>query len=105
MTTVTSSYALDNSRSGAGNMLDCLSVILDQSTVDLIAPLVQPGVRCLELGAGNGSMARWLADAAGTDGRVVALDIDPDLVRAEVRTRPQVEVLRHDLRTDPLPAG
>jgi SAM-dependent methyltransferase len=86
-------------------MLDCLSAILDRSTVELIAPMVPLRGRCLELGAGNGSIARWLADAVGTDGRVVATDLDPEHVRADVHSRPQVEVLRHDLRSDPLPTG
>lgn len=105
MTTATNSYALDNGRTGANGMLDCLSAILDQSTVELVAPLVPLGASCLELGAGNGSVARWLADAVGADGRVVAVDLDPGLVRAEVYSRRQVQVLRHDLRTDPLPTG
>jgi 2-polyprenyl-3-methyl-5-hydroxy-6-metoxy-1,4-benzoquinol methylase len=52
---------------------------------------VRPGLRCLEVGAGRGSIARWLSARVGPDGRVVAADIDcrfltalPDNV--EVRT-------------------
>jgi SAM-dependent methyltransferase len=105
MTTVTDTYALDNGRAGAVEMLNCLTAILDQSTVELLAPLVPLGGRCLELGAGNGSVARWLADAVGPDGRVVVTDIRPDHVRESVRTHPRVELLAHDLRSDPLPAG
>ena len=98
-------YALDNAREGAAGMLDCLSVILDQSTMELLAALVPLRGRCLELGAGNGSVARWMGDAVGRDGRVVATDIKPELVRADVASHPRVEVIRHDLRTDPLPTG
>ena len=105
MTTVTDAYALDNGRDGAGSMLDCLTAILDQSTVETLAPLVPLGGRCLELGAGNGSVARWLADAVGPDGHVVATDLKPDHVRADVRSHPRVGLLEHDLRADPLPAG
>jgi ubiquinone/menaquinone biosynthesis C-methylase UbiE len=105
MIAVTDAYALDNSQTGASSMLDCLSAILDQSTVELLAPLVPLGGHCLELGAGNGSIAGWLADAVGRDGRVVATDINPDHIRADVSANSKVEVLRHDLRSDPLPQG
>jgi len=70
--------------------------------MELIAPLVPLRGRCLELGAGNGSVARWLGDAVGRHGRVVATDIDPEHLSA---VHPRVEVLEHDVRTDPLPAG
>lgn len=36
--------------------------------------LPQPGWRCIELGAGAGSVARWLADRVGAAGTVVAVD-------------------------------
>ena len=38
--------------------------------------MVQPGWRCLEVGAGRGSMAVWLAEQVGPSGHVVATDID-----------------------------
>src|SRR5262249_20305982 len=38
--------------------------------------LVRPGWRCLEVGAGRGSMAVWLAEQVGANGHVVATDID-----------------------------
>lgn len=105
MTTATDVYALDNARAGASSMLDCLPPILDPSTVELLTPLVPVGGRCLELGAGNGSVAGWLADAVGPGGHVVATDLKPDHIRAEVRSHPRVELLQHDLRSDPLPTG
>src|SRR5687768_9897102 len=91
---MTTTYALDNGRAGAKSMLDCLSAILDQSTLELLAPLVPLRGRCLELGAGNGSVAGWLGDVVGRTGRVVATDLRPDHVRAEVRSHPRVEVLQ-----------
>ena len=101
MTATTQQYALDNDSSSAVGMLDCLSAILDPSTIDLLTPLVPAGGRCLELGAGNGSIAAWLADTAGPSGHVVATDVKPD----HIHRHPRVRVLRHDLRCDPLPAG
>jgi hypothetical protein len=38
--------------------------------------LVRPGWRVLEVGAGRGSMAAWLAERVGPAGQVVATDID-----------------------------
>jgi len=62
--------------------------------------LVQPGWRCLEIGAGRGSMAVWLAGQVGERGQVVATDIDVTyLKRLEV---PHLEVRRHDILEDPL---
>lgn len=103
--TTTTEYALDNGRAGAVGMLDCLSAILDQSTMEMLAPLVPLRGRCLELGAGNGSVARWLGDAVGRHGRVVATDIRPEHMRADVTGHPRVEVRQHDVRTDALPSG
>jgi len=38
---------------------------------------VRPGSRCLDLGAGAGTIAAWLAQRVGPTGQVVALDTDP----------------------------
>jgi hypothetical protein len=43
--------------------------------------IVQPGWRCLEIGAGRGSMALWLAGQVGPSGEVVATDIDVTYLR------------------------
>jgi hypothetical protein len=45
------------------------------------AMVVQPGRRCLEVGAGHGSMADWMAEQVGPGGRVVATDIDAGYLR------------------------
>src|SRR5262249_48662916 len=64
---------------------------------------IQPGWRCLEVGAGQGSIVRWLAAQVGPQGRVVATDINPRFL-TELQL-PNVEVRQHDIRTDPLEAG
>jgi len=62
--------------------------------------LVQPGWRCLEVGAGRGSMATWLADRVGPAGQVVATDIDCRyLDRLDV---PNLHVIQHNILEDPL---
>jgi len=61
------------------------------------------GARCLEVGAGAGSVARWLAAQAGPSGQVVATDTNPRfLADAE---KAGVEVRRHDILADPLEPG
>ena len=58
------------------------------------------GAVCLEVGAGAGSVARWLAAQAGPSGRVVATDADPRFVAGHELAG--VEVRRHDILADPL---
>jgi SAM-dependent methyltransferase len=61
------------------------------------------GSVCLEVGAGAGSVARWLADRAGPDGLVVATDADPRFLADAAAAG--VEVRRHDILADPLEPG
>ena len=64
--------------------------------------LVRPGWRCLEVGAGRGSMAVWLAERVGESGRVVATDIDVTyLQRLDLAN---LEVRQHNILDDPLDA-
>jgi SAM-dependent methyltransferase len=56
--------------------------------------------RCLEVGAGAGSITRWLAAAVGESGKVVAVDLDTRFV-ANIN-QPNVEVLEADIRHLPL---
>src|SRR5579863_2288681 len=56
---------------------------------------------CLEVGAGKGSMARWLADRCPA-GRVVATDLD--VSRLDEKARANLEVREHNIATDDFPA-
>jgi SAM-dependent methyltransferase len=53
------------------------------------------GWKCLDVGAGAGGVARWMAERTGRDGRVVATDLDPIL--AQDPELPQLEIRRHDI--------
>ena len=64
--------------------------------------LVQPGWRCLEVGAGRGSMAVWLAERVGDRGHVVATDIDVSYLKSLNLTN--LEVHQHNMLDDPLDA-
>ncbi len=61
---------------------------------------VQPGWRCLEVGAGRGSMAVWLAQQVGPQGSVVATDVDTTYLQR--LNHPNLEVRRHNILSDPL---
>jgi SAM-dependent methyltransferase len=63
---------------------------------------IMPGWRCLEVGAGRGSMAAWLAQQVGADGHVVATDIDVRYL--DQLNIPNVEVRRHNILEDSLDA-
>ena len=69
--------------------------------LSMFGPLA--GTRCLEVGAGAGSVARWLAAQAGPSGQVVATDTNPRFLAGAHSTG--VEVRRHDILTDPLEPG
>lgn len=57
------------------------------------------GWRCLEIGAGGGSIASWLAHCVGPSGSVIATDVDPSRLTG---LPAHVEVRRHDITTDHL---
>ncbi len=54
--------------------LRLLEEAFDATTQRHLAPAARSSARCLEIGAGAGSVVRWLAERVGEDGRVVALD-------------------------------
>ena len=61
---------------------------------------VQPGWRCLEVGAGEGSVTQWLAQKVGPQGVVVATDIDSRLMNREHESN--VEIRHHDILVNDL---
>jgi SAM-dependent methyltransferase len=98
-----SSYLLDNAAPEACARLNALAELYDPGTIrHLDACGVSVGWRCLEIGGGGGSIARWLADRVGSEGRVVVTDLDTR--HLEALADPRLEVRRHDAAT-PLPEG
>lgn len=61
------------------------------------------GWRCLEVGAGNGSMSAWLARKVAPGGHVVAVDLDTRLAAA--LASPNLEVREQDVTRVPPEAG
>ncbi len=100
--TMPSGYLLDNAGAEAPIRFNALSALFDPGTIRHLQERgVGPGWYCLEIGAGSGSIARWLADRVGPTGHVLATDIDPRHLQSV--TLPNLEVRRHDISTDPLP--
>jgi SAM-dependent methyltransferase len=76
--------------------------LLDEGSIHLLSRLgIRAGWRCLEVGAGGGSIAAWLARAVGPTGHVVATDVDTRAL--ELLTEPNLEIRQHDIVRDPLP--
>jgi len=71
------------------------------TTNQLDAIGVGEGWRCLDVGAGGGSVTRMLAERVGRTGSVLAVDLDTSLLERFASDR--VEVRRHDLLSDELP--
>jgi len=83
-----------------------LETALDPGTRSHMTRLgVGPGSRCLEIGAGGGSVAFWLSEQIAPTGTVIATDLETDFLESEASGRPCLEVLRHDLMADALPTG
>lgn len=61
---------------------------------------IAAGMRCLELGGGGGSVARFMAERVGSPGWVLVTDIDVGKLAG--CHRPNIEVRVHDICTDPL---
>src|SRR5262245_7484517 len=64
---------------------------------------VGAGWRCLEVGAGGGSIAEWLGRRVGPQGRVVATDLQTKFL--EALDAPNLEVRQHDVTKDRLETG
>lgn len=64
---------------------------------------VSEGWRCLDVGAGTGSIAEWLSQRVGPTGKVVATDIDIRFL--QLLAVPNIEVRRHDILKDELEKG
>jgi SAM-dependent methyltransferase len=95
-------YLLDNQQVEAGRRFQAFAELFDPSTFrHLTAIGLGPGWRVWEVGAGGRSVPAWLAHQVGPDGRVLATDIDTTWVRGTAG----VEVLRHDVGSDPVPDG
>lgn len=95
-------YGFDPSWTNEQRRLALIEHSYDPFTIARLEQLgVAPGWRCLDVGAGGGSIARWLRDRVGPEGSVVALDVDTRFLEDE----PGIEARRADILTDELEQG
>ncbi|MBV8988911.1 MAG: hypothetical protein JO372_10175 [Solirubrobacterales bacterium] len=82
--------------------LGCSRKYHDPLTVSQLDAIgVGEGWRCLDVGAGGGSVTRILAERVGSTGSVLAMDLDTSLLEELASDR--VEVRRRDLCSDHSP--
>jgi 2-polyprenyl-3-methyl-5-hydroxy-6-metoxy-1,4-benzoquinol methylase len=74
---------------------------LDPGTIECLEKIgVRDGWRCLEVGAGAGSIVEWLCRRVGPTGNVVATDLQTKFLEAIDASN--LEVHKHDITTDDL---
>ncbi len=96
-----SDYMLDQAFPTERARLEAMAAHWDPGTARLFDDVgLAPGWRCLEAGAGSGTVARLLAERTGPQGHVLAVDRDPRFLDD---LPGNVEVRALDLLTDPLP--
>jgi ubiquinone/menaquinone biosynthesis C-methylase UbiE len=101
-----STYLFENAGQPTGQRFTSLETLYDPWTIrHLEATGIGPGWQCWEVGGGGGSIAAWLAGRCGKAGHVLVTDIDPRFLTVlATLNQPTIEIQRHDIGTDPLPA-
>jgi len=97
-----SDYMLVNKGKQAPVRFGALAALYDERTIGLLETLgIVCGWRCLEVGGGSGTIAKWLADRVGPTGYVLATDVDTRFL--DPLQGPTLDVRPHDIGSDPLP--
>jgi 2-polyprenyl-3-methyl-5-hydroxy-6-metoxy-1,4-benzoquinol methylase len=97
-------YAFSQSWTDEPRRLQLLEQHLDPLTVRRLGRCeIARGASCLEIGGGRGSIARWLAERVGPEGRVTVTDLQLGLL--EQLRAGNIDVLRHDVRRDTFTPG
>lgn len=99
---MTTTYVFDDAWAAERTRIGSLERMLDAGTEALLTGLgVGSGWRCLEVGAGAGSTAVWLAGTVGPSGHVLATDSQTTFL--EPLRSDTLEVRRHDMCADEPP--
>ena len=103
MTDEADRYLFDNNARQAGDRFGALGSLFDPVTFRHLDDLgIGPGQRCWEVGAGGGSVVRWMADRVGPSGFVWATDLDVQWLETDLQ-HPNVQISRHDVARDQVP--
>jgi SAM-dependent methyltransferase len=97
-------YAFDNALATQRERLRTLEELFDPGTIRHLEDRgVRRGWRCLEVGAGGGSIAAWLCARVAPEGSVLATDLDATVLRERSHTNLEIRV--HDVLAGELPAA
>lgn len=100
--TAPNEYVLDAAWHAERERLDSLTALYDPVTLAVCEDIgLATGWRCLDVGAGTGTLAIALAERVGPSGSVVAADIDTRFLRPLAGTR--FEAVALDVTRQPLP--
>ena len=98
---MTRDYTFDQGFAQERERLSAMESLWDPGSQALLDQLgIGPGWRCLEVGAGGGSLVQWMASRGA---HVTAIDIDTRFI--EQLASDTIDVRRVDLRADALPQG
>jgi SAM-dependent methyltransferase len=99
-----STYVFDPGWRQEWERLRAIEAIWDANTFARLEAIgIGAGWRCLEVGAGSGSVAGWLCRRVRPDGQVVATDLDTRFL--ELLDAPNLEVRHHDITLDDIEEG
>jgi len=94
-------FALNEKEESELKRLKLLEELYDTVTIrHLETTRVSEGWKCLEVGGGAGSTAKWLSERVGLSGKVVATDIELRFLR--LMNIPNLEIRQHDITKDEL---
>lgn len=94
-------YLFDHAAKAERERLAAIEAAANPLTIECLETIgIGEGWHCLEVGAGAGSMAEWLCRRAGSNGKVVATDLQTMFL--ETIEAPNLEVRRHDITADEL---
>jgi SAM-dependent methyltransferase len=95
-------YAYDQSWQEERRRLAGMAALWDAGTFPILERLgIGPGWRCIDIGAGAGTVTEWLADKVGEEGKVVSADVFTRYL--EGIDRPNVEVREWNVLSDDPP--
>jgi SAM-dependent methyltransferase len=94
-------YLFTHEEKSERERLAAIEAGLDPTTIECLEKIgVREGWRCLEIGAGAGSIVEWLCRRVGPTGKVVATDLQTKFL--EAIDAPNLEVRKHDITKDEL---
>ena len=74
-------YVITNYNETERRRLEALAAVMDPFTFHQLDRIgIQPGWRCLEVGAGLGTVSQWIAKQLGDDGEVLCTDLQTDFI-------------------------